>query len=187
MTGASEICNSFEGKKHAGPDLRSLSRTLLEGVNNHLPDALVLDTDTLHPRLREKVIHRQMANMCVAGFNNVEIGKAFDYTPAGVAEVLKTPFIREYMLRESREAADDFRATIIMEGKKAFDRAVAISADAKSEAVRLDANKYIINRWLGMPTQPVEQVGKPAERKTDDELLKDLSGVLGERAGVLSN
>ena len=173
-----------QGNPRGNPNLVFEDKTPNQGVNNHLPDALFNDTDTTTPRKREKLIHRVMANMHVAGFNHKEIAAATGYGEAAVSDILKTPAIREYMLAETRSTADDFRTEIILSGKAAFARANAIAESAKSEAVRLDANKYIINRWLGMPTQPVEQVGKAAEKKTDAELLESVGSLLDGQRGV---
>jgi len=72
-------------------------------------------------------------------------------------------------------------------GQAALLRVVEVSTTATQEAVKLKANEYIVNRWLGMPTQPIEEVAKPVEKRTDEELLSAVGSLLSERAAPLTN
>jgi FixJ family two-component response regulator len=177
MDGISETIHT-----HGNPNLCDLAgNPPPEGVNSSFPDCLFGATDPNRYNKREKMVHRQMASMCIAGFTNREIAKAFDYSEAGVSDILKQPYQQQWMLGQIKENAEDFRLEIAIRAKAAYVRIEKLAESAASESVRGDMNKYLVNRWLGMPTQPVETVGKPPEKKSDAELLSELNGVLSEK------
>ena len=177
-------------------DLAHQPKDVHQGVNNHLDDGYFGDIDTQPGQMRkkEKPVHRLMAFMAANGYNHKEISEATGQTTASVSNVLRQPFMRALMQATQRDMEGDFRKEVVEKGQAAFARVVELSESARSEAVKADLDKYLINRYLGMPSQPIEQIGKPAADMTDDELkmavgdlLRNVPLVSGERSEPLTH
>ena len=182
---ALEQTKTLKEKRCANNIGKTRVRAPRQGTNIQLDDALFGDIDPKTTRKKEQACFRGMANMSIAGYTQREIATAFGRTEGNVSEILRQPFMREYMIEQQQEGAEDFRESIKAMGQAALLRVVSVSETATQEAVKLKANEYIVNRWLGMPTQPIEEVTKPVEKRTDEELLSAVGNLLNERALAL--
>jgi len=187
-----EIATHIEGIGQGNnPNSHNIGKTRVrkphQCVNIRLNDALFNDNDPSVFLKKEQACFRGMANMSIAGYTIKEIAKAFNRSEGSVSDILRQPFVREYMIAQQQDGAEDFRESIKAMGQAALLRVVEVSTTATQEAVKLKANEYIVNRWLGMPTQPIEEVAKPVEKRTDEELLSAVGSLLSERAAPLTN
>ena len=91
------------------------------------------------------------------GHNVKETAALCGYTPQSVSQVSKQPWFREAFCRLSQEMGKDAVQTFL-EGEvlPALQRTVDLAANADSEAVRLAANREVLDRFLGKSTVKVE-------------------------------
>lgn len=151
------------------------------GVNSTLPMAFHGAIDAPVQIKRERAKHRLMAEMSINGHTQIEIAKFFEIAPSSVSSVLRQPYIQTYMQERLQDVGDDFREQIVAQGKAAFARIVDLSETARSEQVKLSANEKLLDRYLGKAVQPIEQINKPIEQQTNEELLEGVKAVLKER------
>lgn len=100
---------------------------------------------------------------------------------ATVDNTLRQPWAVEYMAQEIQDKADDMREMIMLEATKAFRREVDLAQSAKSESVKHQANTYLIDRYLGKPTQPIEEINKPEADMSDEELKVGLARLMKDK------
>lgn len=142
-----------------------------EGENAQLRDPFYNDYDATQPIKHENIKHRLMIMMALNCSTNKEIADATGYSPGYVSQVLRQPWARARMQEFMRVEGENLRELIQREGLRSFRNVVDIANNelVKPE-VRLNANKEIIDRFLGKAVQPVTTVAaKPAEL-TDEEL-----------------
>ena len=121
------------------------------------PDALFGDSLSYHLYKKEKPEHRLMLWLRLQGHNVKETAALCGYTPQSVSQVSKQPWFREAFCRLSQEMGKDAVQTFL-EGEvlPALQRTVDLAANADSEAVRLAANREVLDRFLGKSTVKVE-------------------------------
>jgi hypothetical protein len=152
------------------------------GFNATLPNAFHGAIEPHSEVKRERAVHRRMCLMSMAGMEIGAIAKALDYCPMTVSNILRQPWAQMFMQSQLSEEAEEFRLKIIAEGQAAFCRIVdRASNELVSQSLRHDADKELLNRYLGKAVQPIEQIRKPVQEKTDEELLKSLQPLLSNQ------
>ena len=131
-------------------------------------------------RKKEQARHLAIAQMSIAGYTNIEIAKGMGLNPMTVCDLLRQPYVQVYMKEQAMEFGDNMQQQIIAEGKAAFARAVKLATNAPSDKIKADLNKYLIDRYLGRAVQPIENISKPVEDMSDEELRKALPALLKE-------
>lgn len=131
---------------------------------------------------KERPRHRLVAQLSMNGYDNKEIAAIVGYTECSIHNILRQPWLSAYMAQELQDKGDEMRETIMMEAKAAFAREVDLSQTAKSESVRHQANTYLVDRYLGKPTQPIEEINKKPMDMTDEELKQALPSLLRQDA-----
>lgn len=139
---------------------------------------------------KEKPEHRLMLWYRLQGYSVKETALLTGYHTNTVAAICKQPWFLEAFTTLSREFGEN-AVQRVLEGEviPAIRRTVELAENATSEAVKLAANKEILDRFLGKSTVKVEQksTGKvevivhdiaklrEEERKLDEQ-IKSLSG-----------
>jgi len=130
---------------------------------------------------REKAWHRTAAYLFAKGNTIKEISEALDKTRSSVSLLVQQPFFRELVATITREyALEDEGALGILRnaGSSAAATIVALATTAKSEAVRLQASKSIMDRLFGQAAQIIRNEGNvpvdPAQEKAklEEEILR---------------
>lgn len=107
----------------------------------------------------EKPEHRMAVYLKAQGKSNREIAKLLGYTEAWVSQIIRQPWARVALLREMQAAGRDAIQTTL-EGA-ALDSVltvISIRDDLSAKQnVRLAAADSLLDRFLGKPTQRVEQ------------------------------
>lgn len=169
-----------KGRPGGNPEIAHLDKTpTTGGINSQLEDSF---HNVIEPRLgieRERPWHRVAIFMHAQGKDFAEIGEALNKNPQSVAQVLKQPWAQERLIQETTDAGRD-AITAIYEtyGPQTLLEVVDLGNTAKSENVQLEARKYFLNRWLGMPKESMQVSAKPSEDKTDDELRASVNTIL---------
>jgi hypothetical protein len=130
---------------------------------------------------REKAWHRTAAYLFAKGNTIKEISEALDKTRSSVSLLVQQPFFRELVATITREyALEDEGALGILRnaGSSAAATIVSLATTAKSEAVRLQASKSIMDRLFGQAAQIIRNEGNvpvdPAQEKAklEEEILR---------------
>ena len=152
-----------------------------DGVNAKLEDGLHGDLDSVRVLKRETPVHRTMINMAAAGYQNNEIAKFVGRSHVTVANTLKQPWAREYLVKEAKKTVqDEIKQLLESEALPSIRKLVAIrdSVDLNSgipvmaadKNVAAQASNSLLDRFLGKPTQPITTEAKPTAQLTDEEL-----------------
>lgn len=169
-----------KGRPGGNPDLGHTNKTpTTGGINSHLEDSFhnVIEP-TVHIE-RERPWHRVAVFMHAQGKDFVEIAEALNKSTAAVGQVVKQPWAQEQLIRETTDAGRDAITTIYETyGPATLLEVIDLGQTAKSENVKLEARKYFLNRWLGMPKESMQVSAKPSETKTDDELRASVNTIL---------
>lgn len=136
-----------------------------QGANPYLTSGNPLaDVDTLFGATpsyqaykKEKPEHRLMLWHRLRGLSVKETALVTGYTPQTVSQVCKQPWFQEAFCQLSTEIGKDAVETFL-EGEvlPALQRTADIARGAESEAVRLAANRELLDRYLGKSTVKVE-------------------------------
>lgn len=130
---------------------------------------------------REKAWHRTAAYLFAKGHTIKDISEALDKTRSSVSLLVQQPFFRELVATITREyALEDEGALGILRnaGSSAAATIVSLATTAKSEAVRLQASKSIMDRLFGQAAQIIRNEGNvpidPAQEKAklEEEILR---------------
>jgi lambda repressor-like predicted transcriptional regulator len=155
------------------PGLGKTSKTpFRSGVNSALADSLYGDIDAKLPLEREQLHHRRFIEMAEAGYTIREISDATGYTKVSVSNTLRQPWARERMIQNMRRTTqDELKEMLERASPDSLRRIMARAADpnAKPE-VQQRADEYLLNRFLGTPTQTVNLPKQNLQELTDDEL-----------------
>lgn len=121
-------------------------------------DALFGRTQSYVTYKKERPEHRLMLWHRLQGRSIKETALLTGYTPQTVSNVCGQPWFQEAFCRLSSEMGkDSVQAFLQGEALPALERTVGLANNAESEAVRLAANKEILDRFLGKATVKVEQ------------------------------
>lgn len=127
------------------------------------PDSLHADPIAAIDVDSEKPWHRLAILLAAQGYTTVEIAEKLGFNLSWVSLLLRQPWARQRLIDEINKAGRSEIETILKgAGAAAMQRIVHISEEAKNEAVRLAANKEIIDRLLGKAVERLEVVKKPA-------------------------
>lgn len=120
-------------------------------------DALFGATKSYHVYRKERFQHRLMLWHKINGLSNKEIALVMGYHPNTVSDITRQPWFQEAFVRLAEEMGKD-RVQTVLEGEvlPAIERTVALAKSSESDAVRLAANKEILDRFLGKATVKVE-------------------------------
>lgn len=106
---------------------------------------------------KEKPQHRMILWARLNGHNVKETAALVGYTPQTVSNVCGQPWFQEAFARLSTELGkDQFQTFLQGEVLPALQRTAELANSAESEAVRLAANKEILDRFMGKATVKVE-------------------------------
>ena len=144
---------------------------------------------------REKAWHRTAAYLFAKGSTVKEIGEALDKTRSSVSLLVQQPFFRELVATITREyALEDEGALGILRnaGSNAAATIVSLATNAKSEAVRLQASKSIMDRLFGQAAQIIRNEGSvpvdPAKEKAKlEEEIKRLANRVPVQVNIQNN
>jgi hypothetical protein len=107
---------------------------------------------------REKPEHRQILWQRIRGLSVKEIAAVSGFSTYTVNRVCAQPWFRDAFVRLTTELGKN-AVMKFLEGEvmSALERTVGLAVGAESEAVRLAANREILDRFLGKSTVKVEQ------------------------------
>ena len=142
------------------------------GVLSKLPDALFGDSDPDIFFVREKPVHRQMAEMARMGYTTVEIAACVGQSAGNVSRSLRQPFARRHMIEATKQDVTkemrDFLDAEVMPTLRVI-KSIRDDPNTKPEAA-LTASNMLLDRRFGRPTQPIEDREKPVDAMTPAEI-----------------
>lgn len=126
---------------------------VFEGV-----DALYGQSQAYQTYKKERPEHRLMLWHRLQGRSVKETALLTGYTPQSVSNICRQPWFQEAFVRLSSEMGkDSVQQFLAGEVLPAMQRTVELATNGESEAVRLAANREILDRFLGKSTVKVEQ------------------------------
>ncbi len=159
-----------------------LVKNILDESNG--PDSLWHDPVPLQDVGSEKPWHRLAILLAAQGSTVTEIAEKLDRSVAWVSLLLRQPWARERLTTEINAAGrDEIEVMLRSTGPDALRRITLLSEEAENEAVKLAANREILDRLLGKPTQRVES--KQEVRLDVEGIDKELK-VLEEQERLLT-
>jgi len=113
--------------------------------------------------------------MIANGYTNRETAKIIGCSESGVRNVMGTEIFRDRIVEAiNNNVGKDLAGAIKEAAEKAFVRIVELAGDEnlkKNDAkLYADQNRYLVDRFLGRPTQPVENRTADPETLTDDQI-----------------
>jgi hypothetical protein len=123
-------------------------------------DALFGATKSYFQFKREKFEHRLMLWYKLQGYSNVEVSRILGYSAQAVSAATKQPWFQEAFCKLAAEMGKD-AITTFLEGEilPAIQRTAELAKSADSDAVRLAANRELMDRFLGKSTVKIETKG----------------------------
>jgi transcriptional regulator with XRE-family HTH domain len=113
------------------------------------------------PIAHEKPEHRLILWLKAQGFSNREIAQRMGYTEAWVSQVLRQPWARAQLVSELEDAGKNSLETILeASAADSLFTLIDLRDTATSEAVRLNAAKDLLDRFLGKAVQRVESTSE---------------------------
>lgn len=168
----------FENSELSGSEVEQDYKGTSTGLyNDRQPNLAVLS---------EKPEHRIVIFLKAQGMSNNEIAKRTGYTYPWVSQLLRQPWARLRLVEEItasgrnaveemlKSAAEDSVYTLISERD---------NANAKP-AERISAANSLLDRFLGKPTQKVEQTIKTGKLDTLDDTERELLALEQEEARI---
>lgn len=131
---------------------------------------------------QEKIYDRVIQGMALNGATCREIAEATNRHEKTISQRLRQPFAREAMLKAVDKTVKDelkgfLESTVMPQLKN-------IEAMASNEQLppntRLSASQYLVDRFLGKPTQPVENKTVEPTKLTQEELDREAAKVLNQ-------
>lgn len=159
------------------PLLAATDKTPRSGVNVKLPEAFHNDIDPQITIKRENYRHRTMISLAEEGHTIKEIATIMEVSPINVSNVLRQPWARERMqfgIKQTLEQSlREMRDKVV---KQSLENVVAIANNESGKIkveTQLAANVKLLDRFLGTPTQHIQQVisGDPSQL-TDEQLAR---------------
>lgn len=159
---------SIHADSLANLDIR---RKHFDGDNSRLEGALGNDTDTLRHIQREKVLHRRVIQMSLAGMTNLEISEVTGYSENWVSDILRQPWARAQILAATKAEGFELKQYLAKEGMNCLKNLVAVAnRDDIKPADYINANAKVVDRWLGKETQVFTINDSKPEELPDDDL-----------------
>jgi hypothetical protein len=153
------------------------SRTVRDGQNSGIADALYNDADCKYRRYHELPVDRLIIEAAKQGLNNNEIGAMVGKTKVTVRNTLRQPWARELLIKSMKEAGQDgLKQLLKAAAEKSLNVIQSIAENATGKVkpeTQLTAAINIVDRFLGRPSQTldVNTASKPVEKMSDAELL----------------
>tara|TARA_R110000868_G_scaffold40556_2_gene139837 strand:- start:253 stop:894 length:642 start_codon:yes stop_codon:yes gene_type:complete len=146
------IVQRMDGTQEESPYMSSPEAKPFAGV-----DALFNQSVAYQAYKKEKPEHRLILWARLNGHNVKETAALTGYTPQSVTNVCGQPWFQEAFARLSTECGKD-QVTTFLQGEviPALQRVAHLANNGESEAVRLAANKELLDRYLGKATVKVE-------------------------------
>lgn len=171
--------------KHLVPGMDKEKRCVhANGVNAKLTGALHNDHDPDYLLYHEKPVHRTMVRMAEEGFDTKAIAQFTGYSTSHVSNVLRQPFARAAMIEHAEKRfEDELKDLLQSEVIPSVETLTEIRDDKEApKAVRAQSAQYLVDRWLGKPTQPIENKAATEPAKlTTQELESRVNSII---AGV---
>lgn len=142
------------------------------GVLSKIDGAFFGDSDPDKFFVREKPVHRQMAEMARMGYTTVEIAACVGQSKGNVSRSLRQPFARRHMIEETKkDIAEEMRAFLDAEVMPTLRviKDIRDNPNTKPEAA-LTASNMLLDRRFGRPTQPIEEREKPVDAMSPAEI-----------------
>ena len=120
----------------------------------------------------ERAWHLQAIYLAAQGLSQTEIAERLGHDHSWVSQVLRQPWARERLVAEIRKAGND-GIEAILKGA-AIDstlKLITLRDTADSEQVQLAAADKLLDRYLGKPTQHIEQKSKVSFDSADVDKL----------------
>jgi len=151
------------------------------GDNSRLTDALFNDIEPGLVLQREKPVHRLIVELAQRGGTVQAIAAEVGMTQQHVSQVLRQPWARQRIVNGLKESIqNELKELLERSARPALERIVTLSESAEDLRVKADANKYLVDRLLGKPSQPVEDRTVEPNKLSDDELNRRVTGIVGE-------
>lgn len=128
----------------------------------------------------EKPEHRVILVFKMQMLSNEQIAEKTGYTTEHVKAVLRQPWAIEWMQKEAVRMGQS-EVDLLLKGEAAncIRRAIAMRDNKEGNvpyAVQAQANRDIMDRIWGKPTQPIFQQDKDPNKLSDEELAKMANG-----------
>ena len=153
--------------------MNAAEHRLTPGVENaKLEDALFGDGDPRYFLDKEKPEHRQMSEMKLAGFDIKEIAAALGYSPTMVSNVLRQPWARAYMLKQTKKTVqEEMREFLEGEVMPTLRKLAEVRDDDKSrKSDVINASNALLDRFLGKAVQPIVTESVDPEKLSSKDL-----------------
>lgn len=120
-------------------------------------DALFGNTQAYLKVKKETFQHRLLLWYKLQAFNNRECAKLLGYTEAWVSQITKQPWFQAAFVELAKEQGKDAIQTYL-EGEvlPALERTAQLARNGESDAVRLAANRELLDRFLGKSVAKTE-------------------------------
>lgn len=148
------LVQGMDGTQRSDPYTSPSAGTPLPSAD---PDSLFGSSVAYQTYRKEKPEHRMMLWLRLQGHNVRETAALTGYTPQSVSQICKQPWFVEAFCRLSKEVGKD-AVTTFLEGEvlPALQRTLDLAKNAEADAVRLAANREILDRFLGKSVAKVE-------------------------------
>lgn len=154
------------------------------GPNSKLEGGLYNDIEPTYLIKKEKPEHRTILTMKARGYENHEIAEFMGRSTSMVSNTVRQPFARLQMNEIVAKTFDDeIKELLQAEVIPSVMTLAAIRDDPDApKAVRSSNSQYLVDRWLGKPTQPIENKSdtEPSQLTTkelESEVSKILTGI----------
>lgn len=125
---------------------------------------------------KEKPIHRIMAYMYASGMPLKEIAERTNYSYQGVLLIARQPWFRRFVSKEiQRQGEDVYGEVLRAAATDSLMTVIELSTSAKSETVKLNAAKDILDRAFGKAPQQVKVVKD--EQEELEEIERELEAL----------
>lgn len=178
----------FQVKRYEAADSDVRFENAGWGVRAHVPNGLFNPTITQQIYRKEKPWHRLAAEMAAAGHTVMEISSALGRSRRSIQTVLAQPFANKVIVEKAAmNASEEIRAILEKVAPESVRRIEKLATEAESEQVRLAADREILDRFLGKPTQPIKQdLNVDPDKMSDADLDAHLKAALAKRSGPLN-
>lgn len=135
-----------------------LYASTIEADYKDSPCQLYSDKDPNLAVLHEKPWHRAVVYLVIKGLTNREIAERFGKTEPWISQLTRQPWFKNRVVQELKEAGGDLVETILQSQViPSIEKVIELRDGANSEAIQMRAASEILDRFMGKPTQKIEQ------------------------------
>lgn len=153
------------------------------GYKAYVEDGLLNPVSTQRLLVREKPWHRVVVELAAAGHLLSEICAATGRSRRQVQIVLAQPHSQERIVKKAAmNASEEIREILEKAAPESLRRVVNLAEvfanadDIEKKKLAMEADKHILDRFLGKPNQPItNEVVTPAQNLSDEELDKRIA------------